>query len=363
MQRTPDGKASATVKERIKSARRTAYSLMGAGLHGLNGTGPKVAKHLINVYVTPVLLHSLEALILSDSDYKSLEQFYRTLLRQVQHLPSNCANPAVYLLLGCIPIEGQIHIRMLTFFCSVLRRPSIGRQVIERQLAVKNVKSHSWTVQIRNILAMYNLPSAYQLLNNPPTKNGWKCAVEKAVCDHWLTELQEKASTMSTLQFLDPFACDLENLHSTWGIDADPMEVHMATVKVKLLIQRYPLTGLQYSGKKKSKTCPLCQQGEETVEHFLLICKTLCPYRPHYLQKIYMLLTMSQTPLPENTNDLTRLILDPVPYLNNRELVERKMEKVSRHLVFKLHNERSILLGGSCSYNSAGLSIKRKSKS
>ena len=239
VQRTPDGKASATVKERIKSARRTAYSLMGAGLHGLNGTGPKVAKHLIDVYVTPVLLHSLEALILSESDYKSLELFYRTLLRQVQHLPSNCANPAVYLLIGSIPIEGQIHIRMLTFFCSVIRRPSIGKQVIQRQLAIKDAGSNSWTVQIRNILTKYSLPSAFQLFDNPPSNREWKTAVKESVRDYWLCHLQEKAATMSTLQLLDPQNCDLENLHSTWVIDANPMEVHMATVKAKLLVQRY----------------------------------------------------------------------------------------------------------------------------
>jgi hypothetical protein len=33
---------------------------MGAGLHGLNGVNPKVAIHLIQIYVMPRLLYGLE---------------------------------------------------------------------------------------------------------------------------------------------------------------------------------------------------------------------------------------------------------------------------------------------------------------
>jgi hypothetical protein len=38
------------VKKRIVTARRTVYSLMGAGLHGLNGVNPYVAIHMIQIY-------------------------------------------------------------------------------------------------------------------------------------------------------------------------------------------------------------------------------------------------------------------------------------------------------------------------
>jgi hypothetical protein len=42
------------------TARRTVFALMGAGLHGLNGVNPKVAIHLIQIYVMPRLLYGLE---------------------------------------------------------------------------------------------------------------------------------------------------------------------------------------------------------------------------------------------------------------------------------------------------------------
>ena len=40
-----------TVDERIQSARRWAFSLMGAGLHGQKGVNPMVSLSMWNVFV------------------------------------------------------------------------------------------------------------------------------------------------------------------------------------------------------------------------------------------------------------------------------------------------------------------------
>jgi hypothetical protein len=76
---------------------------------------------MINIYITPILTYGLEALVLSEKDMKPIEIYYRSLLRQIQHLPTSTAIPAIYLLMGCIPIEGQIHVKMLTFFGRLVR--------------------------------------------------------------------------------------------------------------------------------------------------------------------------------------------------------------------------------------------------
>lgn len=56
---------SGTVDERISSARRCAYSLMGAGLHGENGGSPRVSIALWSSYVLPRLLYGLDVLVLT----------------------------------------------------------------------------------------------------------------------------------------------------------------------------------------------------------------------------------------------------------------------------------------------------------
>jgi hypothetical protein len=41
------------VPDRIQTARKTVYALMGAGLHGMNGINPMVSIHMIKCFVLP----------------------------------------------------------------------------------------------------------------------------------------------------------------------------------------------------------------------------------------------------------------------------------------------------------------------
>ena len=51
------------LQENIKEARRTIYSLMGAGLHGENGLDPDTSIHLLQTYVIPILVYGLEVVL------------------------------------------------------------------------------------------------------------------------------------------------------------------------------------------------------------------------------------------------------------------------------------------------------------
>ena len=84
------------VEERITSARRTAYALMGAGFHGHYGFNPKVSRTIYNLYVLPRLLYGLETVILLQKDIDSLNDFHKDMLRRIQHLPQRTALPIVY---------------------------------------------------------------------------------------------------------------------------------------------------------------------------------------------------------------------------------------------------------------------------
>jgi hypothetical protein len=64
-------------EDRVSLARRTAYSLMGARLHGMNGISPIISIHIYRIYVIPRLLFGLEAIILKDKHVASLEKYHR----------------------------------------------------------------------------------------------------------------------------------------------------------------------------------------------------------------------------------------------------------------------------------------------
>jgi hypothetical protein len=51
---------------------------------------------------------------------KNLNVYFNKLIKQIQHLPERTANAGALLLLGQIPIEGQIHKRMLCTFRNVI---------------------------------------------------------------------------------------------------------------------------------------------------------------------------------------------------------------------------------------------------
>jgi selenophosphate synthase len=49
---------------------------------------------------------------------QTLEMFYRKIIKQILSIPTNTADPAVYILAGAIPIESRIHILALGMYGS-----------------------------------------------------------------------------------------------------------------------------------------------------------------------------------------------------------------------------------------------------
>ena len=74
---------SLAIEEAIKTARKTAYSLMGTGFHGMNGINPTVGLQLWEIYVKPRLLYGLECLLLRKQDYQKLNLYHRKVLKSI----------------------------------------------------------------------------------------------------------------------------------------------------------------------------------------------------------------------------------------------------------------------------------------
>jgi hypothetical protein len=71
-----------------------------------------VASYRIHhTYVLPRLIYGLEVLPLKEKHVENLEAFYRKSIRYVQSLPQRIATAAIYLLVGAIPIEAELHKR------------------------------------------------------------------------------------------------------------------------------------------------------------------------------------------------------------------------------------------------------------
>ena len=231
------------ISDRIQLARRTTYSLTGAGFHGNTGISPSVCRRMISTYIIPRLLFGLEAMILTDRQLQRLEVYLRQLLRQLQNFSDRVANSAVLLLIGIPPVAAQLHIRTLTFLGSIMRsEDSALRQIAIRQLAIKNFKSKSWFIYCARLLYKYDLPSIHHLVSFPPTKPYWARLVKRNILLYWESQLQLEGAQKSSLQNLDISKTSLRHPHAVWTTTScEVKDVTKARVKAKLLTGSYPL--------------------------------------------------------------------------------------------------------------------------
>ena len=357
LERSTKGCASTTISARVQSGRRVAYALMGAGLHGLNGVSPEVSMSMIDSYVMPTVMYGLDAMELSASDYRELHTFQRRLLRQIQHLPKATAVPALYLLTGSLPLEAHHHKSVLSLFGRMVsRNGSLEREIVLRQLGMKDLQSGSWVSLVRRLLLQYELPSAFDLASDPPRKAKWKDSIKRAIYHHWEEKLKTEAANKSSLTLLNLEACTPGKVHPVWTCGSDPFQVHMACTKARLLTQRYALGSSHCAGRHKSQSCPLCHGPPETLDHFLLNCPETRSVRKPYLKKLDRILCEFYFQ-PRNSLDVTQAIVDCTALSWIPEDVRDELEKVSRRLTFQLHNHRAVQLGLGSRFSNARLML------
>ena len=69
------------------------------------------------------------------------------------------------------------HTHLLLLYGNIVRKECVEKDLARRQLAVRDSTSKSWFITLREILYKYGLPTAQELLDNPPGKLAWKIMV------------------------------------------------------------------------------------------------------------------------------------------------------------------------------------------
>ncbi len=282
--------ANTLVTDRISLARRTAYSLMGCGLHGLNGLPPPVSLHVFNSYVLPRLLYGLEVVHLNNTNIKILTTYHNRTLKRLQSLPLRCANVSLYILLGCLPVIAYIHSKRLITLGSIIRCESrLLHDICVYQCSLREVESKSWFVQTVRLLHHYDLPSLQQLIDDPPRKSRWKDMVDRAVLSYWTEYVRDTAQGLPTLCHLNTDDIDLKNPHILWSsINCDSKDLRRGQIKAQMVTGTYMSFSIQskFSKGKISPHCRLCGAASEDVIHILLDCPALFEPRSIHLPRV-----------------------------------------------------------------------------
>lgn len=351
---TRDSKSSTGTKkvvgERIVTARKTVYALMGAGLHGLNGVNPSVSSHLIKIYVLPRLIYGLDVIKLTATDLKNLDAYYLKLLKQIQHFPQRTANSATYLLLGKIPVSGEIDKKILKTFGNIVRNDnSVEKDIALRQLAMKSNCSESWFPKVVEIAQRYDLPSPYDLIFSPPEKETWKKIVNETVNKYHIQKLLEESHGKSTLQYLNLSDTVFGVVHNIWSsCGTQPFSVVMATLKAKIAVGALILQSNRSkfaADRTVLPICQLCMKEPEDAVHFLLLCGELMNVRNFYLQKMKEFLLENHdaeivNEIFQNTQNTMKLIVDCSVFHFLKKIEMMRIETISRGLCYKLTQVR-----------------------
>jgi len=272
---------------------------MGAGMHGLNGVHPEVGIRLWNVYAVPRLVYGLEILRLQIGNWSKVELCQRQILRNILHLPSSTAIPAIHLISGVLPVQAIVERNALMLFRNFLSSKDTKEwNIIERQLAIKSNNSRSWVVYIKNLLSKYNLPSAYLLKDDTPTKFKWKALVKRTLNRHWIDKLRDEARQMSSLKFLCVDRCSAGTMHPVWRkTPYNKVAILQANVRAKILVGRYFLQDDLNKFKGTEYPCPMCMKEPEDLNHFLYRCDALESERARYIPVLGRLTTQASSAL------------------------------------------------------------------
>ncbi len=277
------------ITDKVKLARRTAYALMGTGLHGRNGLAANVSLKIYKCYVLPRMLYGIEAMNLDTKQLKELEQYHIRFLRQIQSLPDRTARCGVYILLGTVPMEAYYHLAILSLLGRILRSDNCFiTELAIRQTAVHDLNSNSWFIRAAKTLHFYGLPPIHTLAQNPPSKEQWRDVCKRAVFSHWKEDLTSQAVGKTTLVNLS-LELRIGVPHPLWqNVNGAFFDIKKAIIKAKLLTKTYTLqiNKSRFNKYRVDPTCPVCGTNVESLNHFILHCPKLQSQRVYNLGKL-----------------------------------------------------------------------------
>ena len=188
-----------------------------------------------------------------------------------QSLPTRTAICAVYLLLGALPIETELHKRQLSLLYNLL--VSTNETLVhlnKRQIANYLDNTLSFYSRVQKILIEYQQPSLENLQNVTTTKEQWKLLVKQTTNTFRMDRLKAEASEKSTLCYSNTELLKIGQTHSLWSsLDSTVADVRKGITKCRLITGTYMLqtSKSKFSRSSVSPICKCCGLDKESKDH------------------------------------------------------------------------------------------------
>ena len=153
-----------------------------------------------------------------------------SIIKELQGLPTRCANAAAYLMANQLPLPALLHIAILTLLCNIAISKNNSLEILlKRQCALRVRKS--WAMNAQDTLDIYDMGSIDDIFksDNPRLmKKHFKQAIRK----EWNIRLKEECAGKSSLRWLH-LSPD-EQLHIIWRDTNCPSHTRKATIKARM---------------------------------------------------------------------------------------------------------------------------------
>ena len=279
------------VDENIVKCRNSIFALLGPAFSFNCLLSPVVQVHLWRACCLPVLLSGLPALPIRPPNLKSLEIFQNKVLRGFLKLSSSSPIPALYFLLGELPVEAVLHIRTLSLLHNIWSNPSTTVHAMEVYiLKIFSSNSTTWSNRIQLLCLQYGLPSPLSVLlgGQACSKEAWSNLVKTRVTIWHEKKLRRLSLSNSKMIYLNiqlhglsgrPHPA-LQNINTTR--DAQKLRLHLKFLTCDFLTNERTAIDQPF----RSPACLLCGAAIESLELVLVTCRATMDVRSRLLPEL-----------------------------------------------------------------------------
>ena len=345
------------VDENIVKCRTSLFALLGPAYSYRCLLSPTVQIHLWRTCNLPRLLSGLAALPIRPVNCHALETFQKKTLRGFLKLSKSSPTPALFFLLGELPVEGHLHIRTLGLFHNIISNPDCTvYEIVKYILMMCSSNSTTWANHVQLLCMKYGLPSPLTLLQQTPviSRKDWIILVKTKVTVWYEQELRNCASANSKMRYLNVTVQGLSGqphpaLHHILSTqDAKKLRLHLKFLTCDFYCNEL----LSLNQPAVSPACDLCSSPVDSLEHTLVTCVAMSDIRSRlYAELVNTVLQVQPTCRllfePPSPPVLTQFILDCTS-LNLPDTVRipahnpgiSKIYKISRDWCYAIGSER-----------------------
>ena len=282
------------VDNNITKCRNSLFAILGPAFAYKCLLNPVVQTHIWRTCHLPILLSGLPALPIRSVHVKSLSTFHKRIMRGFLKLSKYSPVPALYFLLGELPVEGVLHCRTLGLLHNVASNPNTTvYAMIKYILMMCEEKSTTWSNHVTELCMRYDLPPPLALLESPPSKESWKELVKTKVTIWHERNLRDMSLNNSKMCYLNVQLLGLSGQpHPALVSIHNTQDIRKLRLHLKFLCGDFMtndrLTRFQPGS---NPACSLCGGPVESYEHVLLMCRATSEIRerlrPDLLNAIY----------------------------------------------------------------------------